>query len=40
MTYSLGFEPPPDEEEDEEETGEDYKHAMCGGEPTASYMYV
>lgn len=40
VTYSLGFEPPPDEEEDEEETGEDYKHAMCGGEPTASYMYV
>lgn len=39
VTWSLGFAPEPDEEEDED-AGDDYQQTLCGGEPSASYLYA
>lgn len=38
QTYVLPGSLPVETIEDEEDTRQDYKHAMCGGEPTRSYL--
>ncbi len=38
VTWSMGYQPP--EEEEDEAQSDDYQFVMCGGEPTASYMYI